>query len=82
MSSIKHKAQRKKARSRGEEQRRKQVTNLMKRETNMGSEIRSKGKAKQHIYKFGEEKRSFQKERFREKKKDQDRRRRICLVFF
>ena len=55
---------------------------MVKRETNMGSKIRSKGKAKQHIYKFGEEKRSFQKERFREKKKDQDRRRRICLVFF
>ena len=66
MSSIKHKAQRKKARSRGEEQRRKQVTDLMKRETNMGSEIRSK-EAKQHIYRSGEEKRSFQKERFREK---------------
>ena len=55
---------------------------MVKRVTNMGSKIRSKGKAKQHIYRYGEEKRSFQKERFREKKKDQDRRRRICLVFF
>ena len=82
MSSIKHKEKGQTYRSKEEEQRQKQVTDLLKRETNMGSEIRSKGKAKQHIYKFGEEKRSFQKERFREKMKDQDRRRRICLVFF
>ena len=82
MNSIKHKEEGHTYRSGEEEQRQKQVTDMVKRETNMRSKIRSKGKAKQHIYRYGEEKRSFQKERFREKKKDRDRRRRICMVFF